>query len=108
MCCSLLSRTPLPLNTHHTSNTTHQTIHPLGRDEAISKNAPSFCTGRVYLATSKNGLDKWVLHEDSPSLNPSKDEGNWFYFDSEHVGAGCVIIPGKSNYKSKSMAKSEV
>ncbi len=50
----------------------------------------------MYFATSKNGIDKWKIHEDSPCLNPSKDDGNWFYFDSEHVGMGCVIIPGET------------
>jgi predicted GH43/DUF377 family glycosyl hydrolase len=27
-------------------------------------------------------------------LNPAKEQGDWFYFDSEHVGLGDVLIPG--------------
>jgi hypothetical protein len=53
------------------------------------------------IASSKDGLTNWKLHEDSPVLNPNKEnDGDWFFFDSEHVGLGDVIQPGdKANEK---------
>ena len=43
-------------------------------------------TGRILFATSRNGIDNWRFHEESPVLGPSRDSGDWFLFDSEHVG----------------------
>lgn len=50
---------------------------------------------RIHHAVSEDGL-LWELHPDSPVLGPSKEQGDWFYFDAEHVGVGDVLVPGKS------------
>eukprot|EP01031_Cornospumella_fuschlensis_P030990 gene30990-37453_t len=65
------------------------------RDESISEEVIDISTGRIFFATSADGISNWQFHEDSPVLNPSKDSGDWFYFDSEHVGLGDVIHPGQ-------------
>ena len=64
------------------------------RDDKFSDDVVKLTTGRVYFATSKDGLE-WKYHEDSPALSPSKESGDWFLFDSEHVGLGDVIEPGQ-------------
>jgi hypothetical protein len=61
---------------------------------------PNLSTGRIYFAESEDGLRDWKFHEDSPCLNPSKEDGDWWYFDSEHVGLGDVVLPGM-NAQSK-------
>ena len=64
------------------------------RDSKIAEDVVKLSTGRILFATSKDGLRNWALHEDSPVINPHKESGDWFYFDSEHVGLGDVITPG--------------
>lgn len=66
-----------------------------GRGKSLPENLVKGSSGRVYHATSEDGLT-WSIHPDSPVLSPSKEQGDWFYFDSEHVGVGDVLIPGKS------------
>jgi hypothetical protein len=42
-------------------------------------------------------LTNWKFHPDSPVINPNKENGgDWFFFDSEHVGLGDIIQPGES------------
>ena len=66
-----------------------------GRDETFSKDLVSLCTGNVYYATSTDGVSDWKVHPDSPVLQPSDLEGNWWWFDSTHVGLGDIFIPGQ-------------
>lgn len=66
-----------------------------GRDtEMNDNNIIALSTGRIYLASSPDGISNFKFHEDSPVIVPSKEAGDWFYFDSEHVGLGDVILPG--------------
>ena len=69
-----------------------------GRDYEMAddKNLVNLSTGRIFHATSKNGINNWKLHVDSPVLNPSRENGDWYLHDSEHVGLGDVILPGMS------------
>ena len=57
---------------------------------------PKLSTGRIFFCESTSGLGNWKLHEDNPVINPNKEEmeGDWWFFDSEHVGLGDVITPG--------------
>jgi len=64
------------------------------RDESIPTDVLQLSTGRIAFASSKDGLRDWKLHEDSPVMGPNKEQGDWFYFDSDHVGVGDVIRPG--------------
>ena len=67
------------------------------RDENFTPDVVNLSTGRVLHATSPDGLTGWTLHPDSPVLNPNKENGgDWFFFDSEHVGLGDVIQPGEA------------
>lgn len=67
------------------------------RDEDFEKDVVSLSTGRILHATSLDGLTDWKFHPDSPVLNPNKENGgDWFFFDSEHVGLGDIIQPGDS------------
>ena len=65
-----------------------------GRDDKFSNDIVKLSTGRIFFATSKDGINNWKMDPDNPILNPSKEAGDWFYFDSEHVGLGDVIKPG--------------
>lgn len=65
------------------------------RDSELSSELIKMSSGRVYFATSKDGLTNWVHDEDSPVMGPNKDDGNWFTYDSEHVGMGDIIQPGR-------------
>ena len=52
------------------------------RDENFSTDVVNLSTGRILHATSPDGLTQWKLHEDSPVLNPNKENGgDWFFFD---------------------------
>ena len=42
--------------------------------------------GRILFAKSRNGIDDWKFHEGGSVLGPNKENGDWFYFDSDHVG----------------------
>ncbi|RYH32753.1 hypothetical protein EON65_00195 [archaeon] len=64
------------------------------RDDSINQEVIDVSTGRIIFATSTDGIRNWQLHPNSPVLNPSKVNGDWFYFDSEHVGLGDVVYPG--------------
>lgn len=66
-----------------------------GRDSKISSDVVNLSTGRIFYATSLDGVSKWKIHPDNPVMSPSKEEGNWWWFDSEHVGLGDVITPGR-------------
>ena len=57
------------------------------RDSSFSDDIISSGTGRIVHATSKDGLTDW-LYESKPVLDPSKECGDWFLFDAEHVGLG--------------------
>lgn len=71
------------------------------RDNKLADDVVKLSTGRILFASSKDGLTGWKFHEDSPVLNPNKEnDGDWYFFDSEHVGLGDVIQPGeKANEK---------
>ena len=71
------------------------------RDNKLADDVVKLSTGRILFASSKDGLSGWKFHEDSPVLNPNKEnDGDWYFFDSEHVGLGDVIQPGeKANEK---------
>ena len=71
------------------------------RDDQLADDVVKLSTGRILFASSKDGLSGWNFHEDSPVLNPNKEnDGDWYFFDSEHVGLGDVIQPGeKANEK---------
>ena len=71
------------------------------RDDKLADDVVKLSTGRILFASSKDGLSGWKFHEDSPVLNPNKEnDGDWYFFDSEHVGLGDVIQPGeKANEK---------
>lgn len=71
------------------------------RDSKLADDVVKLSTGRILFASSKDGLSGWKFHEDSPVLNPNKEnDGDWYFFDSEHVGLGDVIQPGeKANEK---------
>lgn len=71
------------------------------RDDGLADDVVKLSTGRILFASSKDGLSNWKFHEDSPVLNPNKEnDGDWYFFDSEHVGLGDVIQPGeKANEK---------
>ena len=64
-----------------------------GRDDKFSNDIVKLSTGRIFFATTKDGINNWKMDPDNPILNPSKEAGDWFYFDSEHVGLGDVIKP---------------
>eukprot|EP01039_Chlorochromonas_danica_P001545 gene1545-1683_t len=64
------------------------------RDHTIPDDVVHGSTGHILHATSSDGLGDWVVHPNSPVLSPSKEKGDWFFFDSEHVGLGDVIHPG--------------
>lgn len=67
------------------------------RDHDFAKDVVNLSTGRILLATSEDGLTNWKLHQDSPVLNPNKENGgDWYFFDAEHVGLGDIIQPGNS------------
>ena len=71
------------------------------RDDKLAEDVVKLSTGRILFASSKDGISNWKFHEDSPVLNPNKEnDGDWYFFDSEHVGLGDVIQPGeKANEK---------
>lgn len=71
------------------------------RDDKLADDVVKLSTGRILFASSKDGISNWKFHEDSPVLNPNKEnDGDWYFFDSEHVGLGDVIQPGeKANEK---------
>lgn len=64
------------------------------RDDEIDGDVVKFNSGRICFATSRNGLTNWKFDEDSPIMGPNKENGDWFYFDAEHIGLGDVIQPG--------------
>ena len=64
------------------------------RDDKIDDSVVKINSGRICFATSRDGLRNWKFDEDSPILGPNKENGDWFYFDAEHVGLGDVIQPG--------------
>lgn len=68
-----------------------------GRDASISSDLVKLSTGKVFYATSEDGLSNWNMHPDSPVLLPSSVDGNWWWFDSTHVGLGDVVIPGQES-----------
>lgn len=58
---------------------------------------PELSTGRIFFLDSVDGLNDWSLREDNPVLNPNKEgDGDWWFFDAEHVGLGDVCTPGGS------------
>lgn len=82
------------------------------RDENFAPEIVRLSTGRIAFAKSKDGLTNW---NPVPVLGPNKESGDWFvacfivasftlsfplsyrfYFDSEHVGIGDVIQPGRN------------
>ena len=68
-----------------------------GREAAFDTNSelPDLSTGRIFFMDSPDGLNGWRLHEDNPVINPNKEgDGDWWFFDAEHVGLGDVVVPG--------------
>lgn len=65
------------------------------RGNNLPSNLVKGSSGRIYHAESEDGLT-WAMQEDNPVLNPSKEQGDWFLFDSEHVGVGDVLVPGEN------------
>jgi hypothetical protein len=66
------------------------------RNDNFPDDVISLSTGRILHATSRDGLRDWSFHPDSPVLNPNKENGgDWYFFDSEHVGLGDIIQPGE-------------
>jgi hypothetical protein len=57
---------------------------------------PKLSNGRIFFLSSPDGIKNWTLHDDNPIVNPNKLEkgGDWWMFDSEHVGLGDVVTPG--------------
>jgi hypothetical protein len=78
-----------------------------GRDHDMAADLADMATGKIFFLTSKDGLSSWVNHESSPVLKPSKDYGDWWWFDSEHVGVGDVVVPG-NNIQSKFLSSDSV
>jgi len=68
-----------------------------GRDTSFSSDIVKLSTGSIFYATSEDGLSNWIKHPDSPVLLPSSVDGNWWWFDSTHVGLGDVVIPGQES-----------
>lgn len=66
------------------------------RDTKVDNSIAPYTSGRIVFATSKDGLNNWKFHEDNPIIDPGKDNGDWFYFDAEHIGLGDVVMPGDS------------
>eukprot|EP01041_Mallomonas_annulata_P002397 gene2397-4649_t len=66
-----------------------------GRDSSFPGDLVNTCTGKIFYATSEDGISNWKAHPDSPVLLPSSAEGNWWWFDSTHVGLGDIITPGQ-------------
>mmetsp|Transcript_25190 Transcript_25190/g.25400 ORF Transcript_25190/g.25400 Transcript_25190/m.25400 type:complete len:415 (-) Transcript_25190:35-1279(-) len=66
-----------------------------GRDSSFDNDLVNLSTGKVFYATSPDGISNWSMHPDSPVLQPSDVDGNWWWFDSTHVGLGDVVIPGQ-------------
>ena len=64
------------------------------RDKSLPENLVKGSSGRIYHADSEDGII-FTMHPSSPVLGPAKEQGDWFYFDSEHVGLGDVLVPGK-------------
>ena len=64
--------------------------------EQSQESLVNLSTGNVYFCVSKDGISDWTLQEDNPVLQPGKTSGDWWWFDSEHVGIGDVINPGIS------------
>jgi hypothetical protein len=64
------------------------------RGRSLDANLVKGSSGRIFHAVSDDGLT-FTMHPDSPVLSPSKESGDWFYFDSEHVGLGDILVPGK-------------
>ena len=67
----------------------HGRTHEQSEDDLVN-----LSTGNVYFAVSRDGISDWTLQEDNPVLIPGKVDGDWWWFDSEHVGIGHVINPG--------------
>ena len=67
------------------------------RDDTISENVVKLSSGRILFAKSRDGLTNWIEDPASPVLGPNKESGDWFYFDSEHVGLGDIIQPGRKS-----------
>lgn len=71
-----------------------------GRDSSMDSSIVNMATGSVYFMTSKDGVTNWQHHPDSPILKPSKEAGDWWWYDAEHIGLGDVLMPG-TNAQSK-------
>ena len=69
-----------------------------GRDEEIEDEVVSLSTGRIYKASSPDGL-KWTLEAGPGTRQASLDvnEEEWWGFDTAHVGLGDVLL----NYSDK-------
>lgn len=81
-----------------------------GRDNSFLNedyDLPNIPTGNVYHATSLDGLTSWEHHSSSPVLKPGKTSGDWFWFDSEFIGLGDVIVPG-NDAQSKFLSTNSV
>lgn len=67
------------------------------RETNTSSDIADLGTGRVYYATSSDGVNDWNIDMDSAiALKSGQEIGDWWWFDSEHVGLGDIIKPGNS------------
>lgn len=65
-------------------------------------------SSHVYHATSVDGLSSWEIHPNSPVVQPSNVEGNWWWHDSHSVNVGDVILPGSGRAQNKFLTSDSV
>lgn len=68
-----------------------------GRDDDIEPNVVKLSTGRIYHATSSDGLS-WTLSEGTGPRHCAFDvnEDEWWGFDTAHIGLGDIMITSSS------------
>ena len=81
----------------HSMHMTNQVMWFQGRDDGIDKEVVSLSTGRIYKATSEDGL-KWTLESGPGACESSLDvnEEEWWSFDTAHLGLGGECYRGLS------------
>ena len=81
----------------HSMHMTAQVMWFQGRDDGIDKEVVSLSTGRIYKATSEDGLE-WTLESGPGACESSLDvnEEEWWSFDTAHLGLGGECYRGLS------------